>query len=98
MSSLLRKKHAFASLRAKLEGRRERECWKCRGFRYQAQYCRRKEKGKRKPTPQNKFEILVSRVMRYRVDLREQESKNKEWRVECYKCGEEGHKCRECPL
>jgi len=53
---------------------------------------------KRKSTPQNKFKILASRVMRCGVELRRQEMKEERWRVECYKCGEEGHKCRECPL
>ena len=32
------------------------------------------------------------------MELRRQETKQEEWRVECYKCGEEGHKCRECLL
>jgi len=36
--------------------------------------------------------------MRCGVELRRQEMKEERWRVECYKCGEEGHKCRECPL
>jgi len=36
--------------------------------------------------------------MRYGIELRRQETKQEEWRVECYKCGEEGHKCRECLL
>jgi len=36
--------------------------------------------------------------MRYGMELRRQETKQEEWRVECYKCGEEGHKCRECLL
>jgi len=90
MSSFLKEKHALASLRAKLEGRQERECWKCRGFGHWAQHCRKEEKEKGKPTPQNKFEILASRVMRCRVELRKQEVE-KRWKVKCYKCGEEGH-------
>jgi len=36
--------------------------------------------------------------MRYGVELRRQEAKREEWKVECYKCREEGHKCRECLL
>jgi len=32
------------------------------------------------------------------VELRKQEVKQEGWKVECYKCREEGHKCRECPL
>jgi len=34
MSNLLKEKYALASLRAKLEEKREREYWKCRGFGY----------------------------------------------------------------
>jgi len=75
MSNLLKEKHALASLRAKLEGKQERKCWKYRGFRHQAHHCRKREEKKGKPTPQNKFEILVSRVMRCRVELRRQEAK-----------------------
>jgi len=78
MSNLLKEKCALASLRAKLEGRRERECWKCRGFGHRAQHCRRQEKEKGKLTPQNKFEILASRVMNYGVELRKQETKERE--------------------
>jgi len=51
-----------------------------------------------KPTPQNKFETLASRVITCGVELRRQETKKEEWKVECYKCRKEGHKCRECPL
>ena len=78
MSNLLKEKHALASLRAKLEERQERECWKCRGFRHRAQHYRKEEEKKGKPTSQNKFEILASRVMKYGVELRRQEAKHKE--------------------
>jgi len=98
MSNLLKEKHALASLREKLEERQERECWKCRGFGHRAQHYRKKEEKKRKLTPQNKFETLASRVINCRVELRRQEAKHKGWRMECYKCGKERYKCRECPL
>ena len=47
--------------------------------------------------PQNKFEVLRSRIMQYgmeektirRIGVVE---------VECFKCREKGHKCKECPL
>ena len=36
--------------------------------------------------------------MKYRVELRRQEIKEEQWRVECYKWGKKGHKCRKCLL
>jgi len=77
MSNFLKEKYALTSLRAKLEGRRKRECWKCRGFGHRAQYCRKEKKEKGKSTPQNKFEMLASRVMRCGVELRKQEAEKK---------------------
>ena len=47
--------------------------------------------------PQNKFEIFKSRVMQCGVEKRVVRSM-KTVAVRCFKCGEEGHKCRECPL
>ena len=42
--------------------------WKCRKFEYLAcNYRNKKEKAKGKPIPQNKFEIITSRVMQYKV-------------------------------
>ena len=52
---------------------------------------------KMRKVPQNKFEILNSRVMQYRVE--ERTIRNiRMVAVKCFKCGEEGHKCRWCPL
>jgi len=64
MSNLLKQKHVLTSLRAKLEGKKEQECWGYKGFGHLARNCRNKEgKKKRGTTPQNKFEVLSSRVM-----------------------------------
>jgi len=46
---------------------------------------------------QNKFEVLRSRVMQYGVEERTIR-RQKVAVVECFKCGKEGHKYRECPL
>jgi len=41
--------------------------------------------------------MLSSRVIRYRIELRRQETEEMDWVVKCFKCGKEGHKYRECP-
>ena len=48
-------------------------------------------------TPQNKFEILSSRVMQCGVEEKMIRSV-RILGVKCFRYGEEGHKCRECPL
>jgi len=64
MSSLLKEKHALTKLREELEGRKGKLCRGCKGFRHLARNCKkRKEEEKGVVIPQNKFEILSSRVM-----------------------------------
>jgi len=98
MSNLLNEKCALAKLRAELEGRKGKLCRCYKKFGHLAQNCRnkrREEKGT--VVPQNKFEVLKSRVMQCEVE--EKTIRNvRIMTVECFKCGEEGHKCRECPL
>ena len=101
MSSLLNQKHALTKLRVELEGRRERICRYCKRFRHLAHNCRsKKEKIKEKPIPQNKFEVIASRVMQYRVreevKVRRQEIIEKE-EVKCFRCWRMGHYKWECP-
>jgi len=98
MSNLLKEKHALIKLREKLEGRRGRLYRSCKGFEHLACNCKNeKEEGKGTVTSQNKFEILRSRVMQCKVKERTIR-RQKVTVVECFKCGEKGHKCRECPL
>jgi len=98
LSNLLREKRALAKLRVELEGRKGKLCQSCRRFGHLAQNCRnRKEEEKGAERPRNKFEILRSRVMQCGVEKRIVRS-TRTVVVRCFKCGEEGHKCRECPL
>jgi len=58
----------LTKLRAKLERREERKYFDYKRFGYLACNCRNKnEEKKGKPIPRNKFEVLLSRVMRYGV-------------------------------
>jgi len=98
MSSLLKKKCALAKLREELERRGGKLCRSCKGFRYLARNCRNKRGEKRGTTiPQNKFEVLKSRVMQCGVS---EKSIKRVGAVEvkCYECGETEYKCRECLL
>ena len=73
MSNLLNEKHTLAKLREKLEGRRGKLCRSYKGFGHLARNCRNRGGNKKgKVVPQNKFEILSSRVMRCEVELRRQ--------------------------
>jgi len=64
MSNLLKERCTLAKLRTELEGRKGRLCRCCKGFRHLARNCRNKKKGEEgMAAPQNKFEILSSRIM-----------------------------------
>ena len=64
ISGMLKQWYALTKLRAEIERRERRVCWECKRFRYLACNCRnRKEEIKGKLTPQNKFEVIASRVM-----------------------------------
>jgi len=98
MSSLLKEKRALTKLREELEGRKGKLCRSCKGFRHLAQNCRNRKEGEEgAEMPQNKFKILRSRVIQCGVEERVVRGARREV-VRCFKCREEGHKCRECPL
>jgi len=98
MSSLLKEKYTLAKLRKELEGRKGKLCRSCKGFGHLVQNCRnRKGEEKEAEMPQNKFKVLKSRVIQCGIEERTVRSMRMVV-VKCFKCGEEGHKCRECPL
>ena len=98
MSNLLKERHSLAKLREKLEERKGKLYQCCKKFGHLAHNCRNRKEGEEGTIVlQNKFEVLKSRVMQCRVEertIRRQEVIV----VECFKCGEQGHKCKECPL
>jgi len=100
MSNMLNQKHTLAKLRAELEKRPEKLCYGCKKFRHLAYNCRNKrEEEKRMLIPQNRFEVLSSRVMRCGVEIRRQERDRKEEgkAICCFKCKEKEHQWKEHP-
>ena len=77
MSNLLKQKCSLTKLREELEGRKGKLCFSCRKFRHLAQNCRNKGEEKGEVISQNKFEMLSSRVIRCKVELRRQETEEK---------------------
>jgi len=78
MNDMLNQWQTLAKLRAKLDGRERKKCFGCKGFGHLAHNCRKwREIEKRRSILHNKFEVLVSRVMRCgireKVKVRRQE-------------------------
>ena len=97
MSRMLNQQHTLTKLRVEIEGRKERVCWKCKRFEHLVHNCRnRKGEIKEKPIPQNKFEVIASRVIQYRVreEVRRQEMEKRE--VQCFRYQGIEHYKQEC--
>jgi len=93
---MLRQKCSLTKLSKELEEREEKICFRCKKFEHLAYNCRNSGREEGKVSPQNKFEVLSSRVMQCGEGARI--IRWLEVVVECFKCGEKGHKCRECLL
>jgi len=97
ISNLLKEKCALTKLREELEGRKKKLCKGCKKFGHLVcNYRNRKKEERGAATPQNQFEVLSSRVMQCGVE--ERMIRSMRIAVRCFKCREEGHKCREYPL
>jgi len=87
MRNLLREKRSLTKLREELEGRKGKLCWCCKRFGHLARNCRnKKERKKGTIVPQNKFEVLRSRVMQCGVEER-MIRRHEAVVVEYFKCG-----------
>jgi len=92
LSSLLKEKRALAKLRVELEGRKGKLCRSCKGFGHLARNYRNRKEGKKGvEIPQNKFEVLRSRVMQCGVEERVVRSM-KMALVKCFRCGDKGRR------
>ena len=89
MGSMLNQWYALAKLRAEIERREGRVYWRCRKFRHLVCNCKnKKEEEKGKPISQNRFKMIVSRVMQCRVreEVKVRKQKTVEKEVQCFKC------------
>jgi len=99
MSSMLNQKCTLTKLRAELERRPGKLCYEYKRFGHLVHNYRNKREGEiRTLVPQNKFEMLLSKVIRCGVEIRKQEKERKEEEaIWCFKCRKEGH-CKKAKL
>ena len=99
MGSMLNQWHALAKLRAEIEEKEERVCWRCRKFGYLAYNCRNMKEAKGKLVSQNRFEVIASRVIQcgVRKEAKVKRQKIVEERVQYFRCQRIGHYKWECP-
>jgi len=68
INGMLNQRRALAKLRAEIEEKEGRICWGCKRFGHLACNCRNKiGEAKGKLIPQNKFEVIASKIMQCRV-------------------------------
>jgi len=89
MSSILNQWQVLTKLRVELKEKKKRKIFSCRKFRYLVHNCRNSIKEeKRKPIPKNKFEVLTSQVIRYKVkeEVKVQRQERQKKGVRYFKC------------
>ena len=99
MGSMLNQQHALAKLRAEIEGKKGRVCWGCRRFGHLVHNCRNMKEAKGKPVSQNRFEVIVSRVMQCGVkeEAKVRRQKTVEEGVQYFRCQGIGYYKWKCP-
>lgn len=94
---MFQQQRTFTILRAQLEGKIGRECFRCGNFGYLAQNYRNKRKEEKEGQPQNKHKVLASRVMQCEEGGRSIRRQEVEEEVRCFRCKIVGHYKWECP-
>jgi len=87
MSRMLNQQCTLAKLRAEIEERKGRVCWGCRRFGHLARNCRNTKEAKEKLVSQNRFEVIVSRVMQcgVREEAKVRRQETVEEGVQCFR-------------
>jgi len=94
MGIMLKEKHILTKLRTKLKERKRKMCFEYKKFGHLACNCRNKGVGEKKTSvPQNRFEMLSSRMIKCGEEIRKQkkEKKKKEEAIQCFKYKEKGY-------
>jgi len=98
ISGMLNQQCALAKLKTEIEGKEERIYWECKRFGHLARNCRNKKgEVKGKLIPQNKFEVIASRVMqcgvKKEVGIKQQEMIEEVKHFRCWGVGYYKWKC-----
>ena len=99
MGSMLNQQRALAKLRTEIEEREGRLCWECRKFGHLACNCRNMREAKGRLVPQNRFEVIASRVMQcgVREEAKVRRQETVEEGVQCFRCQGVEHYKWKCP-
>ena len=99
MGSMLNQQRALAKLRTEIEKREGRLCWGCRKFGHLAYNYRNMREAKGRLVPQNRFEVIASRVMQcgVREEAKVRRQETVEEGVQCFRYQGVEHYKWKCP-
>ena len=99
MGSMLNQQRALAKLRTEIEKREGRLCWECRKFGHLAYNYRNMREAKGRLVPQNRFEVIASRVMQcgVREEAKVRRQETVEEGVQCFRYQGVEHYKWKCP-